>query len=530
METDSLKKINELYLGFSDAQNYAQRKNKQAFNDVFVKNVYLEELLNDNVFFLIGEKGTGKTAYATLLSNNFYKETKASTIFLSATDYEKFYTLKKNNNLDLTGFVGIWKVILLLIISKNITQDDKILSKFSKGNIDVLNAAIDEYYMNAFSPEITNVMKVIDESEIVAKLISKYAEVGGNTSNKVEFTETRMQHNLYYIEKNFSEAISKLKLNKDIVLFVDGIDIRPNEIQYSDYIECIRGLVDAAWTLNTSLLQNIRGSKGQLRIVLLLRPDIYSALNLQNATNKLLDNSVFLDWRTTYSDYHTSNLYCVAQQILRYKQEEIQEDIFDLYFPWNEKSHKIGRDSDTAFMEFLRISLSRPRDILVIMQYIQRKMKKDGLGDEKTFSREVFESDEFQNMYSEYFLSSLKDQLSFYYSNVDFEHFLKFFDFFPNSTFTYSEYMENYEKYIDYILENAKDIPQFVDDAQTLLQLLYDSNVITAIEKQPDGNKFFHFSYREKSSANISPKVWKGENISYRFHYGLYKKAKMGRY
>ena len=86
------------------------------------------------------------------------------------------------------------------------------------------------------------------------------------------------------------------------------------------------------------------------------------------------------------------------------------------------------------------------------------------------------------------------------------------------------------EKYIDYILENAKDIPQFVDDAQTLLQLLYDSNVITAIEKQPDGNKFFHFSYREKSSANISPKVWKGENISYRFHYGLYKKAKMGRY
>lgn len=254
MENDSLKKINELYLGFSDAQNYAQRKNKQAFNDVFVKNVYLEELLNDNVFFLIGEKGTGKTAYATFLSNNFYKETKASTIFLSATDYEKFYTLKKNNNLDLTGFVGIWKVILLLIISKNITQDDKILSKFSKGNIDVLNAAIDEYYMNAFSPEITNVMKVIDESEIVAKLISKYAEVGGNTSNKVEFTETRMQHNLYYIEKNFSEAISKLKLNKDIVLFVDGIDIRPNEIQYSDYIECIRGLVDAAWTLNTSLM------------------------------------------------------------------------------------------------------------------------------------------------------------------------------------------------------------------------------------------------------------------------------------
>lgn len=171
-----MEKIKDLYLGFSDAQNYAQRKNKQAFNEVFVRNSYLEDLLKDNIYFLVGEKGTGKTAYATFLTNNFYKETKASTIFLSATDYEKFYNLKKNKNLDLTGFVGIWKVILLLILSKSIAEGDKVLSKFNKGNIDSLNSAIDEYYMNAFTPEITNVMKVIDESEIVAKLISKYAE------------------------------------------------------------------------------------------------------------------------------------------------------------------------------------------------------------------------------------------------------------------------------------------------------------------------------------------------------------------
>lgn len=525
-----MEKIKDLYLGFSDAQNYAQRKNKQAFNEVFVRNSYLEDLLKDNIYFLVGEKGTGKTAYATFLTNNFYKETKASTIFLSATDYEKFYNLKKNKNLDLTGFVGIWKVILLLILSKSIAEGDKVLSKFNKGNIDSLNSAIDEYYMNAFTPEITNVMKVIDESEIVAKLISKYAEVGGNTSNTIEFTETRFQHNLYYIEKNFSEAISKLKLNKDIVLFVDGIDIRPNDIPYADYIECIRGLVNASWVLNTNLLQNIRDSRGQLRVVLLLRPDIYSALDLQNATNKLLDNAVFLDWRTTYTNYRTSNLYKIAKQILQYKQTKIDGDIFDAYFPWNEKSRKIGRGSDTAFMEFLRISLSRPRDILVIMQYLKRIMVRDEMGVDEVFSRDVFESDEFQNIYSEYFLSSLKDQLSFYYSNVDFEHFLKFFDFFENPDFTYKDYLNNYEKYIDYILDNAKEIPQFIDDEQKLLQLLYDSNIITAIEKKQDGSTFFHFSYREKSSANISPKVWIGESVSYRFHYGLYKKTKMGRY
>jgi len=525
-----MKTVDQIYLGFSDAQNYSQRQNKAAFNDIFVRNYFLEDLLNSNVYFLIGEKGTGKTAFATYLSNNNYKETKAFMSYLAATDYEKFYTLKKSKNLDLTGYVGIWKVILLLLLSKNVSEQDKVVSIFNKSNINDLNCAIDEYYMNAFSPEITNVMKVMDESEIVAKLISKYAEAGGNTTSKIEFSETRFQHNLFYIEKSFTDAITKLKLNKDIILFIDGIDIRPDTIPYVDYIECIRGLVNAAWTLNTSVFPRTKDTKGQFKVVLLLRPDIFNSLNLQNATNKLLDNSVFLDWRTTYQTYKNSFLYEVAKKLLAYQQNYDEDDIFEYYFPWDIVTTNPERESDTAFMEFLKISLSRPRDILVIMQYIQRKMKKDNLGDNTFFSKEAFDSDEFQNTYSEYFLSSLKDQLSFYYSNIDFEHFLKLFSFFKSADFTYEEYVTNYEKFIEYILENADDIPKFVDDRQNLLQLLYDCNIITAIETDENGKTYFHFSYREKDSANINPKVWKGDNISYRFHYGLYKKTKRGRY
>lgn len=525
-----MKTVNQIYLGFSDAQNYSQRQNKVAFNDIFVRNYYLDELLKPSVYFLIGEKGTGKTAYATFLSNNNYKETKASMSYLAATDYEKFYTLKKSKNLDLTGYVNIWKVIILLLLAKNVSEQDKVVSIFNKSNIGALNLAIDEYYMNAFSPEITNVMKVMDESEIVAKIISKYAEVGGSETSKLEFSETRFQHNLFYIEKSFSDAIEKLKLNKNIILFVDGIDIRPDTIPYIDYIECIKGLVNAAWMLNTSVFQRTKDTKGQFKVVLLLRPDIFNSLNLQNATNKLLDNSVFLDWRTTYQTYKKSYLYEVAKKLLSYQQTCNEEDIFEYYFPWKITATNPEREYDTAFMEFLKISLSRPRDILVIMQYIQRKMKKDNLGDSNFFSKEIFDSNEFQNNYSEYFLSSLKDQLSFYYSNVDFEHFLKLFGFFKNADFTYEEYMDNYEKFIDYILENADEIPRFIDDSQKLLQLLYDCNIITAIETDENGKTYFHFSYREKDSANINPKVWKGDNISYRFHYGLYKKTKKGRF
>ena len=290
-----MKKISELNLGFSDAQNYARRDNKKMFNDIFVKNYFLEKLINPNIYFLIGEKGTGKTAYSVYLKNNNYRENKTVLSYISATDYDKFYNIKKQKNLELTDFVGIWKVILLLLLSKNITDDDKVVSIFNKSNLDNLVKAIDEYYLNAFTPEIITALRIVDETELAAKLICKYSEISGKNGTTLEFTETRFQMNLFYIEKQFSDAIRNLKLNKNVNLFIDGIDIRPNVIPYDDYIQCIRGLADACWALNTELFQNVKDSKGHLKIVLLLRPDIYSALNLQNATNKLRDNAVFLD-------------------------------------------------------------------------------------------------------------------------------------------------------------------------------------------------------------------------------------------
>ena len=62
-----MKTISELNLGFSDAENYKRRENKQLFQKLFVQNEYLDDLLEPNVSFLVGEKGTGKTAYSIFL-------------------------------------------------------------------------------------------------------------------------------------------------------------------------------------------------------------------------------------------------------------------------------------------------------------------------------------------------------------------------------------------------------------------------------------------------------------------------------
>lgn len=73
-------------------------------------------------------------------------------------------------------------------------------------------------------------------------------------------------------------------------------------------------------------------------------------------------------------------------------------------------------------------------------------------------------------------------------------------------------------------------MPEFIGEPKRFLQLLYDCNIITAIENQGEGNIYYHFSYREKSISNIEPQVPIDDNVSYRFHYGLYKKASFGRF
>ncbi len=71
-----MKKLSEIDFGYSDASSYRNNQSyKDMFSSVFVKDKSLERLMMADSYFLIGEKGTGKTAYATFLENSEYKNT-----------------------------------------------------------------------------------------------------------------------------------------------------------------------------------------------------------------------------------------------------------------------------------------------------------------------------------------------------------------------------------------------------------------------------------------------------------------------
>ena len=403
--------IPKLNLGFNDAENYKRPENKDLFNKIFVENEYLNKIHSDSTYFILGEKGTGKTAYAVYYANNQYQNTIGILNYIRETDYQKFITLKKEKHLELSDFTSIWKVIIYLLISEKISNTENRISLFSSNKFASLQKAIDEYYAAAFSPEILQALNFVEKSKIAAEIIAKHVKLAGEKGFETNFTHSKFQTNLFFIQKHFEDALKSIKLTKNYLLFIDGIDIRPRNIEFEDYLECIKGLANAVWSINNDFFSTIN-SKFKLRVAILMRPDIYSNLGLQNQNNKLRDNGVLLNWITTFRDYRDSPLFSLVDNLLSAQQPYYNQpgECWDYYFPYKVQNSKTGKYDDNSFISFLRFSFYKPRDFVSMLSILKENFVRKSVNPQKVFRKEDFDSDEFRTQYSDYLLSEIKDQ------------------------------------------------------------------------------------------------------------------------
>lgn len=519
------KSLQELSFGFSDASNYRRRENKQFFSKVFLKNEALEEIKNPSKYFIIGDKGTGKTAYAVYLSNNSPNHSIFNIKFIRETDYRQFINIRKANALQISDYVDIWKTILLMICSDSIREHESSVPFSEKRRAFAdLQKAIDEYYKNAFSPEVTYALQAVENSEDFIKVAAKYAGTNLEYSSKEQNSEKSersiFQLNLLQIERSLKNSIAKLNLAKNHTIFIDGIDVRPEQIPFSEYLDCVKGLANAIWQLNNDFFPSVRDSKGRLKVVLLLRPDIFDSLGLQNRNTKIKDNSVVLNWKAHYKSYRNSSIFQMADKVLSEQQEfESRPSFsFDHYFPFNTTKISDKHENFTAFISFLRNSFHRPRDIIAIYDTLAKLFvrKEEVL---ESFSFDNLNSSEFRRAFGSYLLGEVKDSLSFYYSDAEYQIFLKFFEYLDgHKSFDYGKYLAAYANLMRYLKNQGTEPPGFMSSAEEFLQFLYDLNVLCYIEHS-EQEKFFRWCFIERDMTNISPKVKTHSN--YEIHYAL---------
>jgi hypothetical protein len=512
--------LKEIIIGKADAINYYKSGDKDFLRKIYFNDEKFNEILKKDIYFLLGDKGTGKTAYAVNKANNEAETLRACLKFTNETDFKKFIRLIKDGRINVSDFVSIWKVILLLIISQEIKsniQENYITKFFLLSKID---KAINLYYESAFAPEITNAIEIIDKAELFLNILNK---VKSKNENVEKIERTGMQVHLLEIENEFRKALKGITLKKNFILFIDGTDQIPLDIRRGDYVECLRGLANAIWELNCFIFPEIiSNNQLYLKIVLLIRPDIFSIIRFHNANAKLKDNSVILNWVTKKSAYKNSRLFKMADNLfssqqsskyaLGYSWKEYCEENFELTYA--------GRlVKQPSFVAIMNRTFMRPRDIFALLDIMHRECINRN---SSKITTHIF--NDCQPKFARYLLGEIKDQFNFFYTDEDWQTLIDFFKYLDGRVrFNYEYFLSCYNRFLE---DFPNDNPDIFDTPEVLLQELYAYNIICYIEESSDED-FYKWAYKEKNYTNLHPLV--DYESEYMIHVGLMKAIGVGK-
>ena len=520
-----MKKIKDLIVPSLDSVDYRSRERKKFFVSSYIETSFLEKAKQSNCYYFVGEKGTGKTALAFHFENSSPDEISAKLISISETQYVRFIKLKENGKLDYTDYSIIWRATILYLMAKLAIDKSKRWHHKINGKFKKIEEAIKKFDADHLIPELEYVIQfassLTSEAEIGAEvpdaISASLTQTRGNSQNS---STTKIKAALLECESILKTALSGIKFSKDIVLFLDGLDTKPNEVDSSEFKKCLIGLSEAAWHLNSEYFSTIKDSIGRMRCVLLLRPDVFDSLNLHNSNCKLSDNSVIFHWHTTDERHLASDLYRASDRYFSSQN--------DVSIGWaNYFGEPVGKSS-ASFKHMLKTSFHRPRDMLSAVKILIGINLELARGGSEFFSADILRSSKFTDEYSEYLLGEAKNYANYYITNAEFEEMTSFFQYLNGRTkFNFDDFREAYNKFSE---SHGKSIVKKFDLASTplnFLQFWYDVNIIGYIElSEYDGSKFFHWSFRERSASKIMPKV--KENCMYSVHDGVAKALNLG--
>lgn len=498
----SWSKINNMVTPYNDAYNYREKDKKEFFSKVFVKTKALSDLQDNRIYYLIGEKGTGKTAYAVWNENNPSKNMVSKLTVMTETQYKRFIAMKSDNKLQYSDYANIWRSMLLFMSSQMVIEvsGGNFIHKIT-GKFENLRSELEAWTKNSLNPEIETAFDAINKLAFSAGVGKKdVLSLAASENTESHDTTKVIKHHLLERENGFKEALKDLKLTKNHVIFIDGIDFRPESIPHDEYIECIKGLGEACWQLNSDFFSRIKDSKGRIRIVLILRPDIFHYMNIYNSNSRIRDNSVFISF-SSLNDFTNGDIFKVCDKYFESQQKEkkdYKKSMFH-YFISRENNEKL-------FSNLKRITYNRPRDFLT---YIKMEIEKIKGGEDEVDQFSDLDVNFVSDDFSDYIVGEMRNYASFYIEQKDFDRYIKFFDFVRGrSTFPYTFFVECYNKFKSSAKEFDNFDDKYLNKPTVLLQFFYDVGLIGYRERLSDGGGYhYYWSFRERTPNKLNPQV-----------------------
>lgn len=502
----------DIVLPTESADGYYMNRNKKLVDDfIYIDQEWYNQIFDPNTFYILGPKGCGKTLYAAYMCAAIRNSTISKSHTIDVSDYGKLIAMKTSNHLEFTDYLTMWKVILLQKLLLGL--DAKEISFWGRTkNFKIIQDTISEYFGYDVADDSFNPVTVIDscgKQTVVTDFLN--GELGLNYGLSVK---NEVLSNKYGVEKKtekssgktvekvvsnytdtwlraintFKNTLGKISFKYNHFLFVDGLDVRPKDIDSKEYGECIGALVRAVYELNTKILGNMDRKDGyEFKIIALTRTDIFLNSDLVNVTSCINDNCVELDW--TYSnekEFPNSKLYKMMNRILGWDGNTSLMPV-NAYFGF--KVSYPERRPLQAAMYIQRLSRLRPRDIVVLLNLIQKECKAKKLANPNA---QIFDSPELIANYSNYYTDQVKSEMMFSYSSAEIKNIFELIKTFRSAYFSDKEFEKMYNQYC--VTNNSFKL--LFPTHRQLVDLLYSLDVIGWMEWAKYHTKA-HWHYRE---------------------------------
>jgi len=535
--------IQKLQFGFPDARQYQSPDEIERFKTIyFPDSQQIEQLKRDPVYFVIGDKGTGKTALATYFVNRLDPDVIAYSIFLQKEDFSRFYNFTKSiPDFDPSDFGEMWKAIIVLLVCYNLTKDMVASGVSLPPDQQEFLSGLKTLSFNAFDLTVFSAFKVLFSQMKSAARIFLHAEV--TDPSQFSFYLRSMQA---FLTNILSVARPP---DKSTFLFIDGLDVRPTEGvgSHADHIANVTSLVNAMWQLNYQGFPG--GMSNRYRVIVLVRPDIFERLELQNVNNIWRTNTIQISYPVKFKYYRSSSLFRISDYFL-YTQQDffprpdyIVGTCWDKYLPDKVKHFPSERNAhvhlDESFINILRNTFNRPRDIIYYLDYWRIVAMVSNDGKAPYFDPQYTSAPQFRNYFNDYLLGEIRDSLAFYTDVSDYIVFIQFFHHLerrlPQSeiastkhpgttflrrypTFSHDDYRLAYREYLDYLEKNKIGVPEMFGKPERFLQLLYELGLVF-YEAQGADRQIWKTYADAKADGDFRPQVRLDGN--YRLHRGL---------
>lgn len=474
------KKIKARSQIFSEISNNWNIEAKQEKSDYFYNTSEAQELFDGKKHFVIGRKGTGKTAIAEYLSKLCDPNVFSEKLSFKNFPFNFLYSLENSQYTAPNQYITIWKYLIYSCVCKMMIKNNAIDSSILHELKKIYNVSAKE--------SLSRMVETWTATDFGVEVL------GVGLSGRREIRNPR---EMTWIEKcNILEDIilEHLDSSKYFVI-VDELDEDYREFESSSerkvYLQLLTSLFKAAQDIRAALKE----SKRSVYPVIFLRTDIFSLLK-DSDRNKWNAYKVDLDWTVEKIKKMLSHRISVANNSITLPFEQAWDLLFtkqEIIMGNNNKNHM------SKFDYITRSTHLRPRDYI---QYIIECSKSTLNTNKLQITSEIVKT--VDDGFSNYLRDEIIDEVHSVMPEIN--EVFEILSQIRKQTFSPKEFVDMYNSYV----ESKRIVDQ---GAENVLRMLFEFSVIG---NQPSAHIKAIFKY-QTVRARFNYK----ENVM--IHRGLYK-------